>query len=76
MSTWPDEQRSNPKPFWQKEAGPWHYVTLPAGKQSTEMVSPIEGDPVTALARFAKIVRNAQIPREERALTTVRFFSH
>ncbi len=31
-STWPDFERSNPDPFWQKEAGPFHYVTVPPGK--------------------------------------------
>ena len=38
MTTWPDEQRSNPEPFWQKEANPWHYVTLPGGKKASELV--------------------------------------
>lgn len=28
-STWPDEMRSNPSEFWQKQAGPYHYVTVP-----------------------------------------------
>ena len=58
MTTWPDEQRSNPQPFWQKDANPWHYVTLQAGQQPSEPVSPAEGDALTALKRFAATVRD------------------
>ena len=68
MSTWPDEQRSNPQPFWQKDANPWHYVTLPASQQPSELVSPAEGDALTALERFAAIVRDRQKTRDDRAL--------
>ena len=75
MSTWPDEQRSNPQPFWQKDANPWHYVTLPGGKQPSELVSPTEGDALTALERFAAVVRDRQKPRDERALA-LRFITH
>ena len=49
MTTWPDEQRSNPQPFWQNDANPWHYVTLPTGQQPSELVSPAEGDALPAL---------------------------
>ena len=58
MTTWPDEQRSNSELFWQKDANPWHYVTLPSGKQPSELVSPTEGDALTALERFAAVVRD------------------
>ena len=58
MTTWPDEQRSNPQPFWQKDANSWHYVTLQAGQQPSEPVSPAEGDALTALKRFAATVRD------------------
>jgi S1/P1 Nuclease len=75
MATWPDEQRSNPESFWQKDANPWHYVTLPDGKQPSEMVSPAEGDALTALERFASITRDRQKPRNERALA-LRFVIH
>ena len=68
MSTWPDEQRSNPQSFWQKDANPWHYVTLRAGQQPGELVSPAEGDALTALERFAVIVRDRKKTRDERAL--------
>jgi len=29
-ATWPDDMKSDPSPFWQKEASPWHYVTVGA----------------------------------------------
>ena len=75
MATWPDDQRSNPEPFWQKDASPWHYVTLPGGKDPSELVSPPEGDASTALVRFAAIVRDKQKSRDERALA-LRFIIH
>ena len=75
MATWPDDQRSNPEPFWQKDANPWHYVTLPGGKRPSELVSPTEGDALTALERFAAIVRDRKKPRDERALA-LRFIIH
>ena len=46
-STWPDEQRSNPDPFWQSDATPWHFVTLPVGDTPNELAHPPEGDAVT-----------------------------
>ena len=75
MATWPDEQRSNPQVFWQKDANPWHYVTLPSGKEPGELVSPSEGDALTALARFATVVRDRTKPRDQRALA-LRFIVH
>ena len=27
-ATWPDEMKSDPAPFWQTAANPWHYVTV------------------------------------------------
>lgn len=75
MSTWPDEQRSNPQPFWQNDANPWHYVTLPGSKKASELVSPSEGDALTALEGFAAVVRDRQKPQDERALA-LRFIIH
>lgn len=28
VSTWPDEMRSNPTDFWQKQSTPWHYINM------------------------------------------------
>jgi len=74
-STWPDFMRSSPEVFWQSEASPFHYVTVPAGKTYAETGAPPEGDAVTALKRFAATVRDVQAPRDERALA-LRFIVH
>ncbi|QZH73905.1 MAG: S1/P1 nuclease [Erythrobacter sp.] len=72
--TWPDEQRSNPAPFWQEEAGPLHYVTL-EGTDAEALVHPPEGDAVTALERFTAVLRSDTASREEKALA-LRFVVH
>ena len=74
-STWPDFERSNPDPFWQKEAGPFHYVTVPAGRTYAEVGPPPEGDAVTALHRFVATVRDPAASREAKALA-LRFIIH
>ena len=74
-STWPDEQRSNPAPFWQDEAGPWHYVTLPDGTPAEALAHPPEGDAATALERFTAVLRDDDASREDKALA-LRFIVH
>jgi len=74
-STWPDEQRSNPLPFWQEEAGPYHYVTLPEGRTVDQLQHPPEGDALTALAQFTATVRDENASQEEKALA-LRFIVH
>lgn len=74
-STVPDEQRSNPAPFWQEEAGPYHYVTLPQGRSVEQLVHPPEGDALTALERFTATLRSDSATREEKALA-LRFVVH
>ena len=73
--TVPDEQRPNPDPFWQDEASPWHYVTLPRGKAAAQLEHPQEGDAVTALEGFAATLRDPRADRlsKKRAL---RFIVH
>lgn len=73
-ATWPDEERSNPAPFWD-EAGPWHYVTLPPGMPAAELEHPPEGDAVTALERFTAVLRDPSAGREDKALA-LRFVVH
>lgn len=34
ISTWADEMRSNPEPFWQKKSSRWHYINAPTGSSS------------------------------------------
>ncbi|KPL67019.1 hypothetical protein SZ64_02270 [Erythrobacter sp. SG61-1L] len=74
-STWPDDERSNPDPFWQTEASPWHYVTLPEGKHATELLHPDEGDAATALEHFAAVLKDKQASREDRQ-RALRFIVH
>jgi len=51
-STWADEMRGNPSVFWQDTAGPWHYVTVPAGQRYLELSAPPQGDALTAMSAF------------------------
>ena len=74
-STWADEMRSNPAPFWQQTAGPWHYVTVPAGQLYRDVGAPEEGDAFTALERFRAVLRDPEAPAEERRLA-LRFAVH
>lgn len=74
-STWPDEMRSAPGAFWQETANPWHYVTVPPGRRYAEVGAPPEGDAVTALARFARTLRDPGASRAERQLA-LRFAVH
>ena len=43
-SSWADFMRSSPDAFWQREAGPYHYVTIPKGKKYREVGAPLHGD--------------------------------
>ena len=74
-STWADEERSNPDTFWQREAGPYHYVTVPEGETYAEVGAPEEGDALSALARFTQTVRDPNASREEKALA-LKFIVH
>ncbi len=74
-SAWPDFERSNPDAFWQKEAGPYHYVTVPVGRTYAEVGAPPEGDAVTALKRFAATVRDPHAALADRQLA-LRFIIH
>ena len=74
-STWPDFMKASPEKFWQEEASPLHYVTIPKGKSYAEVGPPPEGDAITALARFRQQARDRRLPREQRALA-LRFIIH
>ncbi len=74
-STAPDEQRSNPAEFWQRTAGPFHYVTLPVGRGAADLVHPPEGDAVTALDRFVAVLRDPAASQADKALA-LRFVVH
>lgn len=74
-STWADFMRSDPSPFWQKEASPFHYVTVPDGKTYAEVGAPPQGDSLTALARFAATLRDPAASPEAKRLA-LRFAVH
>ena len=74
-STWPDDMRSDPDPFWQDVAGPFHYVTVPKGKTYHHKHAPNSGDAFTALAQFSNDLSNPEtsLAIKQRAL---RFIIH
>jgi hypothetical protein len=74
-ATWPDDMRSDPAEYWQKTANPFHFVTVPAGRTYAETGAPPEGDAVTALARFAQVLRDPNASREDKRLA-LRFTIH
>ena len=74
-ATWPDEMRSDPAPFWQVTANPWHYVTVPDGKTYAEIGAPPEGDAYTALALFAATLKDPSASLEQKQLA-LRFIIH
>ena len=74
-STWPDFMRSDPSEFWQHQASPWHYVTVPQGKTYAEVGAPPEGDAVTALTRFSATVRDPRATLADKQLA-LRFITH
>lgn len=74
-STSPDEERSNPSPFWQETASPYHYVTLPEGREVEQLVHPPEGDALTALEGFVQTLRDDGASRDDKALA-LRFIVH
>lgn len=74
-STWPDEMKSDPAAFWQKEAGPWHYVTVRDGDAYRPSDAPPEGDAMTALNRFTATLKNPSASLDDRRLA-LRFIVH
>ena len=74
-ATFADEERSNPAPFWQKEAGPWHYVTVPTAKTYAQVGAPPKGDGYTALERFTKTLRDPKASRDDKQVA-LRFIIH
>ncbi len=74
-STWADFMRASDDSFWRREAGPYHYVTVPKAKTYAEVGAPKQGDAVTALARFRAVLRDETASRGEKALA-LRFAVH
>jgi hypothetical protein len=74
VSTWPDFMRSSSEDFW-RAAGPFHYVTVPAGTVYDPANAPEEGDAYNALMEFADVVVDDSRPLYERQ-RALRFIVH
>ncbi len=74
-SAWADFMRSSNDEFWTKEAGPYHYVTIPKGKTYDEVDAPATGDAITALAKFKSILQDDNASLEDKQLA-LRFTVH
>lgn len=68
VSTYADEMRSNPDHFWQKVAGPFHYVTIAEGKSYSEVDAPAHGDAVSALNMYKKVLIDKASSASEKEL--------
>lgn len=69
---WPDEMKSDPSPFWQKTASPWHYVTVGG---FTYDRPPPEGDAQSALRKFRAMLQDPSTSKADRQLA-LRFIVH
>lgn len=74
-SVWADNMRSDPSPFWQKEAPHYHFVTVPPGRSYSEIGAPPQGDAVTALAMFRRQLRDPHTSETQKQLA-LRFALH
>lgn len=73
-ATWPDDMKSDPDPFWQKTANPWHYITS-GGDHYHSHDAPAEGDAVTALTSFTATLRDPKAPLADKR-KALRFIVH
>jgi hypothetical protein len=64
--------RADPSPFWQKQASPWHYVTL---NGITYDHAPPEGDALQALDKFSATLKDPNASRADKQ-TALRFVVH
>lgn len=74
-STYPDEMRSSPEEFWQKEAGPFHYVTVPEGQTYAQVGPPEQGDGISALKMFTATIKDSKASQADKQLA-LRFIVH
>lgn len=74
-STYPDDMRSSPDEFWQKTANPYHFVTLADGQHYHDKDCPPEGDSVSALKHFTKILQHDDSSIADKQLA-LRFIVH
>lgn len=72
-STWADEIRSEPKVYGY--SFPWHYVSIPDGKNYFDQKRVKEGDVIEALFRLEDVIRDSKQSKEER-IKALRFYIH
>ena len=75
VSNYCDEQRSNPDHFWQKVAGPYHYMTIPDGETYHIGDAPEQGDAITALEMYTEQLKSSKSTLAERQLA-LKFIVH
>lgn len=71
IANFPDYSLSSPDPFWRGESAPWHYVTVDDDKTYREMGPPEEGDAITALEKYSKILKDRNQNLEDRKLALI-----
>lgn len=70
-AVWPDEHRRE-----MPESGPWHYINVPISEREfSRKFCPPQGDVVTRIEAFRKILADPSKPKSERR-TALRFFVH
>jgi hypothetical protein len=74
-STYPDDMRSAPGEFWQKTANPYHFVTLADGQHYHDTDCPPEGDSVSALKHFTRVLQRDDSTTADKQLA-LRFIVH
>ncbi len=74
-STYFDEMKSNQSEFWQKTASPWHYVNVHKGKTYEQEGAPKEGDAVTALKMYSKVIKDPKSSFNDKQLA-LKFIIH
>jgi hypothetical protein len=74
-ATWVDIMRSHPSPYWQDQAGAYHYVTVPPGRLYADVGAPAWGDAMTALTGFRRTLADPDSNLAEKQLA-LRFSIH
>lgn len=72
VATWADEIRSDPT--WDR-AAPWHYINIPEGETLDEVDRAPDGDVLSAIERFAGVLRDPEAADADRA-TALKFLVH
>jgi len=67
VSTWADENKSNPSKYWQKESGPLHYINVPKGKSFENSPRNPAGDVLSAYESFMATLKSKDSSKAEKA---------